>query len=147
VSAHRRALSLLRGAAMLALVFGVLALHSLDLGHSAPASLAGAAAAAEPTSMDRASAGHSGGPSSDAASTPAHEHGQGEPGRDAHHGWIGVCLAILGTVFVLAAAVLLGTRWWRTTPADIVRLCVPGVLATSLPPPRPSIHVLCVMRT
>ncbi len=131
---------------MFALVFGVLALHSLDLGRSAPASLAAGAVAASP-SVHGVSAGHGGGTAWDAASTPAPEHGQGEPGRDAHHGWIGICLAILGTVFVLAAAALLATRSWRTTPAHIVRRCVLGVLAASLPPPRPSIHVLCVMRS
>lgn len=147
MSARLVVLSVLRVAAMFALVFGVLALHSLDLGHSAPASLA-AGAVADAPSVNSVSAGHGGGTASDAASAPAHEHGQGEPGRDAHHGWLGICLAILGTVFVLAAVALLAKRWCRTVPAATVRSSwVPVVLAASLPPPRPAIHVLCVMRT
>ena len=76
------------------------------------------------------------------------DHDRGEHEDGGHHGWIGLCLAVVGTGLV----VLLMAGHLRPRPG---RAGGRGRLARHLgrlhlhrrPPPTPSLLALCVMRT
>ena len=99
----RLARACLRLLSVLVLAVAVVALHTLDVGRTAPASVAAAdvqvgAAPAGPHAPHEVPA------------TPQHQPAHDEPLSSAHHGLIGVCLAVLGSGVVGAAVVLLVRR-------------------------------------
>jgi hypothetical protein len=137
----RLARACLRLLAVLVLAVAVVALHTLDVGRTAPASVA-AADVQEGAAHAGPHAPH------EVPGTPQHQPAHDEPPGSSHHGLIGVCLAVLGSGVVLAAVVLLvrGRGRGQDLAAPRPRWRLGRVLARSLPPPRPSLHTLCVMR-
>jgi hypothetical protein len=131
----------LRLLAVLVLAVTVVALHTLDVGRTAPASVAAAGM--------QVGAAHAGPhPSHEVPATPVHLPAHDEPQDSSHHGLIGVCLAVLGSGVILAGVVLLVRGRGRSVDlaAPRPRGHLGSVLARGLPPPRPSLHTLCVMR-
>ncbi|NDU72387.1 hypothetical protein GWI34_07075 [Actinomadura sp. DSM 109109] len=117
----------------LLVLLGVMAMHGFQASPS-PSETAGVAVMAMTD-------GHEAAPST---SKPLHHPSSGEDQPGDHHPGGQVCLAILTMLSFLAAIVALFARGPMTV-AGRIPARVRGLFA-GRPPPRPSLHRLCVLR-